>query len=915
MERTQMHLSTLQKLLALLISGSILISSVPVYAAETTSLIEPAGSEEFAEPDDTADNSDEDVNGSSESEDMVSESQTDISGESRTDMVDENRDASVGPDSEAVTSDGNNISDSEIDAEAVNTEESSADSDSSTTDDTDTKAVDSAAAGDTDTKAGGSGTFGEETQDTVSNPKKESFTNRLYRDVNDPAYEELRKELDAIFRNAQLQDTTDLPVNYSLVSLPFGGEGSGGSADRSAPIKAARGRDLLMPVYDQGETMNSCWSFTGTGIIESYLIRNQYVKLGEKGIELSKWQIPYAVTKTVNKDTIIGGYHVDPSQYGEGLSQGLNEGGTPSAYGQLVTSWTGLDYEKNVPTPRIRNDLTELTPAQIDQAVVRGRDALYLPTPTPNMIGHEGYDKNMDPAKAVVYDPAAVATIKNCLMKIGPVYADICYQEDEPANKGGINKYENWEYGSMYHPLWTDDTVAEHAVTIVGWDDHYSRSLFGENIPLGDGAFLIKNSFGKMGEDSKAGDQSLFREGYFWLSYYDATIQTPATFTGMLVEDGKYDHLYMNDYIGFTNTDYVEIREGVFDRDRNDDGVIQKDELVKCANVFKAKDNEMLKSVGILENRANSLAEYWIYLLKEGYSNPEDGELLYSAVGENGIKAKYAGYNVQDLETPIALLKDQLFSIVARVFGPEGGQLPLEVGSGMSDSSYIKIARGQTYYTDENGNWTDVCDFRKASELFRFRTFDDEVNAVGNATVRAMTSDANLSYRVTKGDGSTWKSDTSSGLAISASGAHGKFAYLMIDGKLIDPSKYTISGSKTDAELSSELLKSLGEGEHAIMFVYDDGWASAAFSVVGDRCDAEDECNVGSGECSSSKNSSPPTGDTTAEAMPVCALLIMLSLVSIIAVKRRELTSTPMMEGHSRRVRRDHGRGNGTQDG
>ena len=119
----------------------------------------------------------------------------------------------------------------------------------------------------------------------------------------------------------------------------------------------------------------------------------------------------------------------------------------------------------------------------------------------------------------------------------------------------------------MYYPLWSDDTTSTHAVTIVGWDDHYSRSLFGENTPPGDGAFLIKNSFGKMGEDSKAGDQSLFREGYFWLSYYDATIQTPATFTGTLVEDGKYDHLYMNDYVGFENAPYVEIKEGVFDSD------------------------------------------------------------------------------------------------------------------------------------------------------------------------------------------------------------------------------------------------------------------------------------------------------------------------------------------------------------
>ena len=199
--------------------------------------------------------------------------------------------------------------------------------------------------------------------------------------------------------------------------------------------------------------------------------------------------------------------------------------------------------------------------------------------------------------------------------------------------------------------------------------------------------------------------QSLFREGYFWLSNYDATIQTPATFTGTLVEDGNYDHLYMNDYVGFANAPDVEIRKGAFDRDRDEDGVIQRDEIVKCANVFEAKDNEMLRSVGALANRANSLIEYWVYLLKEGFSDPEDGELIYSAEGENGIKAKYAGYNVQDLLTPIALVKGQLFSVVARIFGSEGGQLPLEVESEMSEYPYVKVARGQTYYLCRADSW------------------------------------------------------------------------------------------------------------------------------------------------------------------------------------------------------------------
>ena len=37
-----------------------------------------------------------------------------------------------------------------------------------------------------------------------------------------------------------------------------------------------------------------------------------------------------------------------------------------------------------------------------------------------------------------------------------PVYAEVCHLPDEPAEKGGVKEYENWEYGSMYYPLWTN---------------------------------------------------------------------------------------------------------------------------------------------------------------------------------------------------------------------------------------------------------------------------------------------------------------------------------------------------------------------------------------------------------------------------------------------------------------------------
>ena len=93
------------------------------------------------------------------------------------------------------------------------------------------------------------------------------------------------------------------------------------------------------------------------------------------------------------------------------------------------------------------------------------------------------------------------------------------------------------------------------------------------------------------------------------------------------------------------------------------------------------------------------------------------------------------------------------------------------------------------------------------------------------------------------------------------------------------------------------------------MIVYNDGWASASFSVVGDHKNSEDDHNdsedshhgsedyhhdsehengVDRNGLFLSKSSSPLTGDTGADDVPMYLLLLLFSLVSIVVALRTQ---------------------------
>ncbi|OED30329.1 C1 family peptidase [Methanosphaera sp. WGK6] len=148
--------------------------------------------------------------------------------------------------------------------------------------------------------------------------------------------------------------------------------------------------------------------------------------------------------------------------------------------------------------------------------------------------------------------------VKAAIMKYGAVYTGI-YVTSSNANL--------YYYGTPY---------TNHAVSIVGWDDNYSKSNFATQ-PAGDGAFIIKNSWGT---DSGY-------DGYYYVSYYDTSILNKAhglkgvgSFTFMVNDTDVYDKIYQYDMSGMT--DWMTI---------NSSSTI-------ISNEFTINDNNIIKAFG-----------------------------------------------------------------------------------------------------------------------------------------------------------------------------------------------------------------------------------------------------------------------------------------------------------------------------
>ena len=258
-------------------------------------------------------------------------------------------------------------------------------------------------------------------------------------------------------------------------------------------------------------------------------------------------------------------------------------------------------------------------------------------------------------------------------------------------------KYALMKYGALYTTIYSDNSfqytpdyytdvisISNHAVTIIGWDDNYSADNFIVR-PPGDGAFIIKNSWGT----------DYGYDGYWYVSYYDKAfagygmdVLSAMAFTN--VENvTNYKTNYQYDILGNT---FESIGFGC--------------STVWFANQFTAKNNNPLSAFGLYTYGSSS---YLVNITVNG---------IVKYIQEGQIEG--AGYHTVKLDEFVELSKNDIFRVAVRLTTPST-IFPVAIESKRSGySSGADADEGQSFISCDGIDWYDLADFNQAIKFYQY---------------------------------------------------------------------------------------------------------------------------------------------------------------------------------------------------
>lgn len=376
-----------------------------------------------------------------------------------------------------------------------------------------------------------------------------------------------------------------------------------------------------------------CWAFSLASNLETSLLTR-----GQKYYDLSEEQLAYFWANRVNDP--LGNTPNDKITRTQSNYHGTGNGRVASFF---LSTWSGMTTEEKVP---------------FQSSAVTWPDSL-------------AYDTSAYMEDAI-FSQYTVERTKQLLMEYNSVSAMI-YMLD------------NYYYPDTASYSCPQSGLINHAVTIVGWDDTYSKENFPSTSGVNnDGAWIVKNSYGK----------NWGKNGYFYLSYEDQSITNLVSNTASTSEEYNNNYFYDGAAAGTVTFPGKTINNGYY-----------------VSNIFKAtagngKDEELGEIVTAVP-QDNTDFQIQVYTDLKNTSDPTSGTPAYAEPVD--YTQPLAGIHTIHLNTPVKIPQGTFYSVVIRI--PDGSN-KFYVEKTTTSTSWFTATAGidpdQSFFSTSGKKWYDA---------------------------------------------------------------------------------------------------------------------------------------------------------------------------------------------------------------